>query len=82
VKDIMSQYLILLNELEKYDKTMLFKKRILVVSKCDLLDEKQQNKVLKVIDKKIPHVLISSISNTGLLDLKDKIWSILNPKYD
>ena len=82
VKDIMRQYLILLDELEKYDKTMLFKKRILVVSKCDLLEEKQQKKVLKTINKKIPHVLISSISNTGLLDLKDKIWSILNPKHD
>ena len=82
VKDIMRQYLILLDELEKYDKTMLLKKRILVVSKCDLLDEKQQKKVLKTINKKIPHVLISSISNTGLLDLKDKIWSILNPKHD
>jgi len=82
VKDIMRQYLILLDELEKYDKTMLLKKRILVVSKCDLLDGKQQKKVLKTINKKIPHVLISSISNTGLLDLKDKIWSILNPKHD
>ena len=82
VKDIMRQYLILLDELEKYDKTMLLKKRILVVSKCDLLDEKQQKKVLKTINKKIPHVLISSISNTGLLDLKDKIWSILNPIHD
>ena len=82
VKDIMRQYLILLDELEKYDKTMLLKKRILVVSKCDLSEEKQQKKVLKTINKKIPHVLISSISNTGLLDLKDKIWSILNPKHD
>tara|TARA_B100001057_G_scaffold470075_1_gene531071 strand:- start:33143 stop:34147 length:1005 start_codon:yes stop_codon:yes gene_type:complete len=82
VKDIMRQYLILLDELEKYDKTMLLKKRILVVSKCDLLDEKKQKKILKTINKKIPHVLISSISNTGLLDLKDKIWSILNPKHD
>ena len=82
VKDIMRQYLILLDELEKYDKTMLLKKRILVVSKCDLLEKKHQNKVLKIIDKKIPHVLISSISNTGLLDLKDKIWSILNPNHD
>ena len=40
----MRQYLILLDELEKYDKTMLLK-RILVVSKCDLFEEKQQKKV-------------------------------------
>ena len=81
-KNVLEKYNILLNEIEKYDKTMLTKKRILVISKCDLGDDKLKSKISKKIGKKIPFIFISSISHIGLVDLKDQLWSILNPNYD
>ncbi len=81
-KNILEKYHVLLSELEKYDKTMLIKKRILVISKCDLGNEKLKLKISKEIEKKIPFVFISSIANTGLVDLKDQLWSMLNPSHD
>jgi len=78
----LEKYHILLNEIEKYDKTMLTKKRILVISKCDLGDQKLKDKISKKIGKKIPFVFISSIASTGLIDLKDCLWSMLNPNHD
>ncbi len=81
-KNILEKYHVLLSELEKYDKTMLIKKRILVISKCDLGNEKLKVKISKEIEKKIPFVFISSIANTGLVDLKDQLWSMLNPSHD
>jgi len=81
-QNILEKYHVLLSELEKYDKTMLIKKRILVISKCDLGNEKLKLKISKEIEKKIPFVFISSIANTGLVDLKDQLWSMLNPSHD
>ncbi len=81
-KNFLEKYHILLNEIEKYDKTMLTKKRILVISKCDLGDQKLKDKISKKIGKKIPFVFISSIASTGLIDLKDCLWSMLNPNHD
>ncbi len=81
-ENIIEKYNILLNEIERYDKTMLTKKRILVISKCDLGDDKIKAKISKEIGKKIPFIFISSISNIGLVDLKNQLWAILNPNYD
>jgi len=81
-KNILEKYHVLLSELEKYDKTMLIKKRILVISKCDLGNEKLKVKISKEIENNIPFVFISSIANTGLVDLKDQLWSMLNPSHD
>ena len=81
-ENIIEKYNILLNEIERYDKTMLTKKRILVISKCDLVDDKIKAKISKEIGKKVPFIFISSISNIGLVDLKNQLWAILNPNYD
>ena len=63
-------------------KTMLNKQRFLVISKCDIGDGKLIDKISKEIGKKIPFIFISSITNIGLDELKDKIWSMLNSSYD
>ena len=34
------------------------------------------------IGEEVPFIFISSIANTGLINLKDKLWSMLNPNYD
>ncbi len=73
--DIKAEYDVLLNELKQYSPELLDKERILAVTKCDLLDEELAAAVRKELPKGIPHVLISSVANQGLAELKDLIWS-------
>ena len=74
---IRSEYGILLSELEKYNPDLLDKKRILVVSKADLLDDELREEIREDIPE-VPWQFISSASGEGLASLKDRIWKILN----
>ena len=79
---IVDQYNILLNELGKYNPELLDKDKIIVVSKSDLIDQKRKDKISLEISKKIKNVtfdFISSVSNQGLVKLKDDLWKLLNP---
>lgn len=81
-KDIVDEYAILLNELEKYNPEMLDKERLLVVSKTDMLDEELKAEMQKDLEKRlkgvIPFMFISSVAQQGLVELKDKLWAMLN----
>lgn len=77
--DIKKEYEILLNELRKYNPELLDKKRLLAISKCDMLDDELLKEVKKDLPKGIPSVFISSLTNQGITDLKDLIWRTLNP---
>lgn len=72
--DVKESYDILLNELKKYNPDLLDKKRILAVSKCDLIDEDTMKNIRRHLPKKVPHVFISSATNQGIKELKDLIW--------
>ncbi len=74
--DIMKQYNTLLSELEKYNDELLDKDKILAITKSDMIDKELQIEISETIN--VPHIFISSISNEGLDDLKDKIWNLLN----
>ena len=79
--DIVKQYEVLLNELKKYNPELLDKQRLIAISKSDLLDEKQTSKIKKNISNKIkdvPFEFISSVSNIGLIQVKDLMWKVLN----
>ena len=76
--DIVKEYKILLSELKKYNPELLDKERILAVSKSDLLDEELTNEIQISLPKDIDHIFISSITEQGLINLKDKIWTQLN----
>lgn len=75
--DINKEYHILLGELEKYNPELLDKKRILAISKCDMLDE-ELTREIKADLPDIPTVFISSVAQQGLLELKDLIWKNLS----
>lgn len=77
-KDIKKEYEILLNELQMYNPELLDKKRLLAISKCDLLDEELINEMEKLVPKNIPYCFISSHTSEGITKLKDLIWDILN----
>ncbi len=75
--DILKEYEILLNELKQYNPELLHKKRILAISKSDLLDEELKNEIKKNLPK-IEFVFISGVSGEGLNQLKDLLWKHLN----
>ncbi len=77
-KSIQQEYEILLNELRKYNPELLDKKRILAISKCDLLDDELKGELRKEIPNDLPSVFISSITNQGITELKDLIWHTLH----
>jgi GTP-binding protein len=71
-------YDILLEELKKYNPELLDKKRILAISKSDLIDEQQKKDIKKHLPKKVPHIFISSALGEGIKELKDLIWNSIN----
>lgn len=77
-KDLRAEFNILLNELKKYNPELLDKKRILAVSKSDMLDEELKAELKKELPEEIPAVFISSVTEQGLRELKDLIWNQLH----
>lgn len=76
-KDIRKEYEILLNELKMYNPELLDKKRILAVSKSDLLDSELLSEMKNELPD-IPAVFISSFTGYGINRLKSLIWETLN----
>ena len=77
-KDIKNEFEILLNELKKYNPELLDKKRLLAISKSDMLDDELKTEIKKELPAGIPTVFISSITNQGITELKDLIWRELH----
>jgi GTP-binding protein len=79
-KDISKEYDILLNELKKYNPEMLDKERFIAISKSDMLDDELKAEMRKELDKdlNIPYMFISSVAQQGIVELKDKLWEMLN----
>jgi len=79
--DIAKEYKILLNELKQYNPELLHKKRLLAISKSDLLDDELETALKKEVKqtlKGIEIVFISSHTGKGILKLKDLIWESIN----
>lgn len=79
--DIKKEYEILLDELRRYNPEMLDKDRLLVISKCDMLDDELQKEMKHQLDielKGLDYLFISSVAQQGLTELKDKLWKMLN----
>jgi len=80
-KDVVKEYEVLLNELKKYNPELIDKQRLIAISKSDLINEKNIEKIKNKVSsgiKNIPFEFISSVSNKGLIELKDKMWKVLN----
>ncbi|RPA70022.1 GTPase ObgE [Cyclobacteriaceae bacterium YHN15] len=75
---ISKQYKILLNELEKYNPELLDKKRILAVTKADMLDDELMQQMRNDIPSDLNSIFISSVSQFNLDKLKDILWQAIN----
>ncbi|MEM9896983.1 MAG: GTPase ObgE [Bacteroidota bacterium] len=75
--NIRKEYEILLRELFNHNPELVDKRRILAVSKSDLLDQELKEEMTKELPD-IPFRFISGISQEGIAELKDDLWSLLN----
>jgi GTP-binding protein len=82
-ENIERDYKILLNELKQYSKKLADRKKIIVLSKSDLLDEKNLAKISrkKLFKQDIPIISISSATNEGIQEMLDTIWELLDNSY-
>jgi len=79
--DIRKQYDILLDELRRYNPEMLDKDRLVGISKSDMLDDELKAEMKAELDKDfegIPYLFFSAVAQDGLMELKDKLWKMLN----
>ncbi|MBJ24964.1 MAG: GTPase ObgE [Flavobacteriaceae bacterium] len=68
-------------EMNQYNPELLDKRYLIAFSKSDLLEKELFDEFLieaKKNFKKTPFCIISSVNNSGLEELKDMIWEILN----
>lgn len=76
--DIKHDYEVLLKELREFNPELMDKKRVLAVSKCDMLDEELQEAIRAELPDDLPCVMISSVTGEGLTELKDELWRAIN----
>ncbi|MGM0945757.1 MAG: GTPase ObgE [Bacteroidota bacterium] len=76
--DIKKQYRILVEELQKYNPELLDKKRILAISKADMLDTELMEEMRQELPTDLPSIFISSVSQYNLDKLKDLIWQAIH----
>jgi len=70
------EFEVLLGELASYDESLLDKKRIIAISKSDLLDAELRAEMEAKLDMNA--LFISSVAQQGLNELKDKLWEALH----
>lgn len=76
-EDIGAAYKTLLHELQEYNPELVYKKRLLAVSKIDLVDAETLQKLQKTLPPTVKTVFISAVQQQGLSELKDAIWQTL-----
>ena len=76
--DINKEYAILLNELKKHNPELLDKDRLLAISKSDMLDDELKEEIAADLPEGVETLFISSVAESGLQELKDKLWKMLN----
>ncbi|MEK9613418.1 MAG: GTPase, partial [Flavobacteriaceae bacterium] len=80
-QDLKAEFDILRKELIQYNPELLDKNFMVVLSKADMLDDelkKEYQKEMDTIFKGLHYLMISSVSNYQLTELKDALWQLLN----
>lgn len=80
-RNVIKEYQTLLNELKNFNRELLDKERIVVISKSDLINQKERLAIknkLKTNLQKIESHFISAVTLEGIVELKDLIWNKLN----
>ncbi|PWJ59993.1 GTP-binding protein [Dyadobacter jejuensis] len=81
-EDILAEYHTLLEELKLYNPSLLDKDRLLAISKMDLIPEEFRDEIKDKLPEGISTIFISAITQEGIEQLKDYIWSRINTTLD
>ena len=79
--NVKKTYDILINELKTYNSELMDKQKLLVISKCDLIETKVLDKIKSNFNSTFKNIdihYISSVTMNGITELKDLIWKKLN----
>ncbi len=71
--DIKKEYKILQNELKQFNPELLEKKRVVAITKCDMLDDELMDLMKKDL-KSLKPIFISAVSGLNVQKLKDTLW--------
>lgn len=81
-ENIAAEYRLLLSELIKYNAELTEKRKVLCITKGDLIDEEIQgwitDELHNQLPKELPICFISAAAHQGLAELKDLLWQELN----
>jgi GTP-binding protein len=77
-ESIKKEYNILLKELKKYNPELLDKKRLVAITKCDLVDDEIEGWIRKELPKNLDVIFISSLTMRNIELLKEKLWKMIN----
>ena len=80
--DVKAAFDVLRSELQRYNPELIDKDFVVGITKCDLLDDelyREYKEEMATSFKGTPYFMISSVAQTGLQELKDGLWKILNP---
>jgi GTP-binding protein len=77
-KDIIAEYNVLLSELEKFNPELLDKRRLLAITKADMLDEQMMKEMRELLPKDLSTVFISAVTQMNIDQLKDTLWQMMN----
>ena len=80
-ENVNKTYDILIKELKTYNSELMDKEKLLVISKCDLIETKDLDKIKSNFNSTFNNIdinYISSVTMNGITELKDLIWKKLN----
>ena len=72
--DIRHDYEVLLNELATYNPEMLQKRRVVAITKADLLDDELIQLLSADLPQDVPLLFISAVTGFHITELKDLLW--------
>jgi GTP-binding protein len=74
-------YQILLNELASYNPAIVKKKKIVAVTKMDVINKEDRKKFAKIkFGRGVVTIPISAVAGEGLRELLDEMWQVLDKK--
>jgi GTP-binding protein len=73
-----------MNEMKQYSKKLVQKKIIITISKADLADAEEIKKIKKIKFKGINEkpLIISSVTGSGINEMLDYLWQILEKETE
>lgn len=86
-RDIRQEYGILLSELKLHNPELLDKRRVVAITKCDMIDDELREALRSEVPadrqsdgSEVPVLFISAVANLGITELKDVLWDQMNER--